>query len=244
MTKMSLNNIHEWPLMTRLLLCVLVFFAMLYLGYRFDLSKQILRYSETVQQETDLKQQLELIVNKNISIKNEVSHLPTLQNELNDWQKQLVDYDNLPEVLNQILKIGGDNHLFFSLFTPEASIKVDISLKQDADKTDTSGSDPNAATAPAAAPATATTTTPAGVNDDIYFEKVPIKVVVIGNYHQIADFMSQVANMPWIVVIGDFTISNENKTSIVGEAMAKQIEIQHLLSAEMTLDVYHTGEKN
>lgn len=233
MKKMSLSNIHEWPLMTKLLLFFLVFSASLYLGYRYDLSNQMQKLSRAEQQEVDLKQQVELVITKSNLIKSEVAHLPEMQAELGRWKKQLVDYNDLPEVLNQILKLGGDNHLYFSLFSPGASMKV--TLEQKSEET------PAPAAAPAPAPADASAAPPPEKRV-IQFNKVPIKVVVVGNYHQLADFISQVANMPYVVSIGNFTLSNENQTGLLGETLAKQAQDQNLLTAELTLDVYHTGE--
>lgn len=239
MKNMNLNSIHEWPLMTRLLLCFLVFSAVLYLGYKFDLSNQIQALSRDEQQEVNLKQQLELVIQKNKMIEAQVSHLPELQTALNKWKMQLVDYNELPQVLNQILKLGGDNHLFFSLFSPGESVKVTVEAKPAAPVDTAAPAAP--ASAPAPAPAPADTTAEANTHP-IQFDKIPIKVVVVGNYHQLADFISQVANMPWIVAVGNFTISNENAVTLLGETLAKQADTQHLLSAELTMDVYHIGE--
>lgn len=233
MTKLSLSNIHEWPLMTKLLLFFLVFCASLYLGYRYDLSSQIQKLSRAEQQEVDLKQQVELVITKSNIIKSEVAHLPEMQAQLGKWKKQLVDYNDLPEMLNQILKLGGDNHLYFSLFSPGESVKV--TLEQKSEET------PAAAAAPAPVPADASAAPPPQ-KEVIQFNKVPIKVVVVGSYHQLADFISQVANMPYIVAIGNFTLSNENQIGLLGETLAKQAQDQHLLTAELALDVYHTGE--
>jgi type IV pilus assembly protein PilO len=241
MTKMSLSNIHEWPLMTKLLVFFLVFCASLYLGYRYDLSSQILKLSRAEQQEVDLKQQIDFVIQKNNLIKLEVGKLPEMQAELGKWEKQLVDYNELPEVLNQILKLGGDNHLFFSLFSPGASMKVTVEAKPEEKPADAAAAAPAAAPAPAPAPTDAAAA-PAPPEHLIQFDKVPIKVVVVGSYHQLADFISQVANMPYVVAIGNFTISNENQTGLLGETLAKQAQEQHLLTAELALDVYHTGE--
>jgi type IV pilus assembly protein PilO len=231
MKNMTLNNIHEWPLMTRMLLLLLVFFAVLYLGYRFNLSRQIKDLTRAAAQEADLKQQIELVVRKNQVIQSEVVHLPELQAELSKWKKQLVDYNDLPELLNQILKLGGDNHLFFSSFTPGEPVKVDVKV---AAKSEDAAASASAPVDPAAPP-------PEPIKV-ISFSKVPIKVVVVGNYHELADFISQVANLPWIVAVGNFTISNENTSTLLGDAMAKQATAQNLLSAELVLDVYNAPE--
>lgn len=237
MKKMTLNNIYEWPLMTRLLLLGLIFSAALYLGYRYDLTAQMKKLSQAEQQEADIKQQIELVFRKNEIIKNEVSRLPELRTALVQMRKELVTYNELPNLLNSILKLGADNNLFFSLFAPAASVKVAMPEPVKIASAD------NPVSAPVATPPAASSEpAPPEPPKKYLFAKVPIKVVLVGTYHQIADFISQVANMPSIIVIGDFTISKESSNALLGEKLAKQAEAQHLLSAEMTLDVYHTLE--
>lgn len=203
MKKMTLNNIYEWPLMTQVLLLGLIFAVVFYLGYRFDISRQMLNLSRAQSAETDLKQQIELVIHKNKSIELEVSHLKTLQTELEKWNKQLVPYSELPQVLNEILKIAGDNHLYISSFSPEQSMAV----------------------------------------EKVSYLKVPIKTIVVGTFVQIADFISQIANLNRIVTINDFSISSKNEPMLLGEKLAKQAELQHLLSAEINLAIYHLPEE-
>jgi type IV pilus assembly protein PilO len=225
MKKMNLSNIYEWPLITKLLLFGLVFILAFYLGYWFDLSGQVQNLSHAKQQEDDLMQQIELVIRKDKLIQADVARLPGLQTELIKWKKQLVSFKELPELLNMVLKLGGDNHLFFSLFSPGEPENVTLT----ADST------------PANPPDQAAVVPEQNAKKIIYV-KVPIKVVVVGNYHQIASFISEVANMAWVVAIRNFTISNENETALLGAKLAKQAEAQRLLSAELMLDVYHLPE--
>lgn len=48
------------------------------------------------------------------------------------------------------------------------------------------------------------------VNREVYFEE-PLEIVVSGGYHQIADFVSRVSNMPRIVTLHDFSIKATDK---------------------------------
>src|SRR3990167_397753 len=105
MKSMTLSNIHEWPLMTRVLMLGLVFAATFYIGYRFDLAAQMLKLTRAQQQEVDLKEQVELTIRKNKMIQADISRLPALQAELETWTKQLIGYKDLPELLNDILKV-------------------------------------------------------------------------------------------------------------------------------------------
>lgn len=235
MKKMTLNNVYEWPLMTRLLLLGLIFFISFYLGYRMALSNLFSKLSAAEQKETDIKQEIEFVIHKSKVIQSEISHLPVLRRELDKWNKELVNYQDLPQLLNQILKLGADNHLFFSLFTPGESVNVPLPPRP------VEGVAPMQADV--AAPPPDPNAVPAPTDQKmIVYKQVPIKVVVVGNYHEIADFISQLANLPWIVDVGNFTITSEDQSSVLGERLAKQAAAQHLLSAEMVLNIYNLPE--
>lgn len=75
------------------------------------------------------------------------------------------------------------------------------------------------------------------VKDGAYL-KVSIQTIIVGGYHDIANFVSQIANMPKMVVIGDFTLSNEIKADVVGAKLADQANAENLLVAEMMLELY------
>lgn len=245
MKKMTFNNIYEWPLMTRLLLLGLIFLATFYIGYRYDVSAQMSALASATQLEDDTKKELELVIRKNKMTEQEILRLPALKAELAKWNKQLIQYDELPQLLNQILKIGGENHLFFSSFTPGEKVSVPLSpWLVEAPGGEVSFYKPpqNNAAHPGATttPATNANAAPAATSTEkkITYDKVPIKIVVIGGYHAIADFISQVTNLPWIVSVGQFVITSNPDESLLGAKVAKQASAQSLLTAEILLDVY------
>jgi type IV pilus assembly protein PilO len=74
---------------------------------------------------------------------------------------------------------------------------------------------------------------------DFYIE-VPIKIIVVGNYHQFAVFLSRIAEMSRIVTLHDFVISrNESaankQTKLTEEQLANAGE---LLTMEITAKIY------
>ncbi len=224
--------------MTRLLLLGLIFLLAFYVGYRYDVSNQIATLARVAQQEQDIKQEFELVIHKSKTTEQEILRLPTLKAELAKWNKQLISYDQLPQLLNEVLKIGAENHLFFSVFTPSEMVTVPLApWLVEAPGGEVSLYKPSATTTPTPDTPAADPNAPQ-LEKPITYNKVPIKVVVVGNYHEIAGFISQVANMPWIVAIGGFTITKETDSSLLGDKLAKQAVAQNLLSAEMTLDVY------
>ena len=130
-----------------------------------------------------------------------VLQFPEVLKLLNEWQGQLITGSNLPDLLNQILKIGAANHLQFSLFVPGAK-------KQ----------------------------------EDDYF-MVPIKVLVRGNYNQVANFISQVANLPQIVVISDFMMLKLANAAGVDEKETEDAGAANYLTTALTLEVYYLANK-
>ncbi len=70
-----------------------------------------------------------------------------------------------------------------------------------------------------------------GVQENDYI-KQPFYVVVTGNYVQTAQFIKQIAKLPWIVIIGNFTVSRVLQTNTIQP-----------LSTEIELDVYYMGKE-
>lgn len=79
------------------------------------------------------------------------------------------------------------------------------------------------------------------IKEGSYF-KVPIKAEVRGNYKQIANFISEIANMQSTVVVGDFILSR-----VTIDTNAKKGPLQptpqDLLKADIMLEIYYLGEK-
>lgn len=72
------------------------------------------------------------------------------------------------------------------------------------------------------------------VAQEIYFEE-PLEIIVSGSYHQIADFVSRVANMPRIVTLHDFTINTTGKTVFGSEG-------ERVLTMTITAKTYRYDE--
>ena len=74
---------------------------------------------------------------------------------------------------------------------------------------------------------------------DFYIE-VPIKIIVVGNYHQFAVFLSRVAEMSRIVTLHDFVISrNENHATKQEKLTEEQLaNAGELLTMEITAKIY------
>lgn len=198
MQNYSLSNIYEWPISIRGLLLGLIFVVVLYMGYYFDISKQMLQMASIKQQEENLKQQILFQINAKVEMANDIAKLPLITKTLLTWQDKLITPKELPELLNQILKMGAIDQLQFDFFNPGTEKKTDL------------------------------------------YSILPIKVVVTGSYHQIADFISQIANMPKIVLISELTIESK-ETSVTAQQNPVTPGVN--LTATLMLEVYHLVKK-
>lgn len=201
MKSLNFNTMYDWPAGAKAVVLGILFLVVFYFGYRWDITSLKSKYQDLVGQETDLKLQFESIVDKKETLKMELVQFPSLELMLKDWRKQLPTQDNLPELLNEILKMGASRHIFFTLFDPGDDVK----------------------------------------EKPYWF--VPIKMVMVGDYDQIAIFLSQLANMPWILAISDFVFSDENKNDMLGARLATIANEQNLLTAEVNLRIYFIPPK-
>lgn len=74
---------------------------------------------------------------------------------------------------------------------------------------------------------------------DFYIE-VPIKIIVVGNYHQFAVFLSRVAEMSRIVTLHDFVISRNESNTAKQEKLTEEklANAGELLTMEITAKIY------
>ena len=195
----DLKAVYTWPWAAKLFVIGMFCALIIYMGYFLDITNLVRTMRGIKQQELDVKQQFLSVFHQQSILEGDVAALPKLKALLISWQKKLVQPAALPELLNEILKMGTSNQLQFNLFTPLPEVKEGI------------------------------------------YTKVPIKVVIVGGYNQVAGFVSQVANMPWIVVIGDFTIAKMKQETAAEKA--KAVGDEHLLTADLMLEVYYLAKK-
>lgn len=122
MKNIDLNSIYRWPLSRQLIVFIIIFIVVFYLGYRFMLSGIFLQLEEAERQELDLKQQISLAITKENTLNQEIMQFKKFEQLLARWQAKLITEAEVPQLLNEILKIGAANQITFSLFNPSDEI--------------------------------------------------------------------------------------------------------------------------
>lgn len=194
------KNIYEWPAYGRAIILAIICFSVLFLGYFFDFSSLGDEIYKKYRQEHDLKQQLKLMFKTEEDMKESVSEFPKLMETLSQWRGQLIQADNLPDLLNQILKMGTASSVKFSLFAPGTRKEKDG------------------------------------------YAFVPIKVVMEGNYNQLASFISKIANLPQLVSVGDFVISKKGVAPLEPKSAGGAADNDGL-TCDLTLEVFLRAHK-
>jgi type IV pilus assembly protein PilO len=114
----NIKNVYEWPLYGRMIVMVIVALVVFYCGYLYDFSSLSSQIYSRYTQEKDLKQQVKSILKNEEKMSNLVSQFPEMVILRDQWRNQLINIDHLPDLLNQILKLGSLNQIKFTLFVP------------------------------------------------------------------------------------------------------------------------------
>lgn len=196
----DLKNIADLPFKVQIVVCCVLCALVIYFGYLWDISYQEKELQAIQNQEGDFKTQYQGIAVNLVNLQNDLSQLPQIRAAIEKQQAKLVKFASLPDLLNEILKVGTTNQLQFDLFSPGAPVK------------------------------------------EKYYLRVPITAIATGSYNQIANFFSQIANMPMIVVIGNYQIARPQ-----GKLNEKRLTTQagyiNQLQAQFVLNVYTLPEE-
>jgi len=129
MTNYDIKKMYDWPLGLRVLVIVLISIVLFILGYVIDVAHYKVSIASSMQQESNLKEQLQLMVDKQLNVKSSIEELPTEKLLLSRWQQNILSKDELPGMLNEILKIAQNNHLKVIAFDPVSEVKDGMYFK-------------------------------------------------------------------------------------------------------------------
>ncbi len=192
LNELTLDNLAIWPLPIKAGVIIICCLLVLGLGYWFDLRSMALQLTNAQQHENDLRIEFETKTAQAGNLAGYRQQLQQMQNILASMIKQLPDKTEIPNLLEDISKIGLNNGLHFQLFKPLPE------------------------------------------QDQGFFIELPIQMSVLGNYHQLGQFISQIAGLNRIVSLQDFSIEpNKNNSNALQNATAAPEEerlIMHVIA--------------
>ena len=116
MLKINYSSIYQWPLKRQIPIFAIIFIAVFFVCYKWSISDLKIQILAAQDQESDLKQQISMVISSETNQRSELTEYPVARDLLTTWQAKLITHSRLPDLLKQILKIGEANNIYFSLF--------------------------------------------------------------------------------------------------------------------------------
>jgi len=114
------NNIGSWPVTARIMVVVLLCVAILFAGYYFDTSDQLLNLDQADAKENTLKQELESKQAKAANLDAYKEQMKEMERSFGALLQQLPGKTEVADLLVDISRVGIISGLEFEYFKPEA----------------------------------------------------------------------------------------------------------------------------
>ncbi len=203
MTISSWNDIKKLPPQTKALavIVIIVFISLVYYLYFFR---------DTWQKRSELNDNLEVLQTQ-IKEKEKLAEVTALKETYKVALEKLPDQREIPGLFHSVALSGKDAGIEFLLFEPKAAVPKTM-VEQPGEKQKTSDllkPSTERKTQPQTAPGA---TKPAAGKKapelEPFYEEIPVKVSVIGNFPNIVSFFEKIAKLPRIINISDITIGD------------------------------------
>lgn len=162
---LDFNNIGSWPGALKVIVAVVVFAVLLFLGYNFHLKELQAQLERTEAQESTLRKEFSDKSFRAANLDAYKAQLVEIEERFGVLLQQLPSDTEVPGLLEDITQMGLNSGLEFESITLQPEVVQP------------------------------------------FYIELPIRIVVQGNYHDIATFVSSVAGLPRIVTLHDFDIA-------------------------------------
>ncbi len=119
---LDLGNIANWPLPARIVMVVMIFAAVLGLGYWLDIKDQGIRLETVEKKEIELRQTFEVKAKKAANLVAYEQQLEEIKESFGAMLRQLPNKTEVAELLVDISQTGLASGLEFELFKPQNEI--------------------------------------------------------------------------------------------------------------------------
>lgn len=162
---LDFNNMGSWPGALKVIVGILLFVVLLFLGYHFHLKDLQANLERTQGEEVKLRNEFAEKSFKAANLEAYKEQLVEIEERFGTLLKQLPSDTEVPGLLEDITQMGLNSGLEFESITLQPEVAQQ------------------------------------------FYIELPISIVVQGNYHDIATFVSSVAGLPRIVTLHDFDIA-------------------------------------
>lgn len=126
LNELDFSNIADWPLAARVFTIIVIAFAVLGLGYWFDIKDQQLRLDKAEKTETELKTEFETKARKAANLEAYEQQLEEMRQSFGAMLRQLPNKTEVADLLVDVSQTGLASGLEFDLFKPQAEVPRDF----------------------------------------------------------------------------------------------------------------------
>ncbi len=123
MENLKLDKIYDGPIYIRIIILIVVSIGLLLLAYFFDYKSLNTQYAANQDKIESVKDQFKSLIRKEMALENDTEEFNQLTLVYTQLKKQISPYSNINKVIDEILKAGSYNNIYFTNFNPNAEIK-------------------------------------------------------------------------------------------------------------------------
>lgn len=169
LNELTIDNIGIWPNWVKGVVIGVLCLLIILLFYFFDVKSLQSTLTQSQLEEQDLRSTFEVKYGQAVNLPAYKAQISEIQHLIVNMLGQLPQTLDVPNLIEDISKMGISAGLEFETIKPQPEVEKD------------------------------------------FYTELPIQITVTGNYHQLAEFVSNLANLQRIVTLDDFTIEQQNK---------------------------------
>ena len=210
----TINDIKKLSPQAKALIVILIVFIIAYLYYFYFLSDILSKMSELDKDYQDVQLQIKQKEKIALQFGKYQAEVEALKQNYKVALLKLPDQREIPGLFHSVALAGRDAGVEFLLFEPKAAVPKILDKPAGPSKASAMLKPSDQKQAEAQKPATPSTKSGDGKNLPVpepFYEEIPVKVTVTGNFQNIVRFFEKVAKLPRIVNISDISMGDRKE---------------------------------
>lgn len=232
----TINDIKKLSPQAKALIVIFIVFTMGYLYYVYFLSDTLTKRAELDKDYQDVQLQIKQKEKIALQLDKYKAEVEALKQNYKVALLKLPDQREIPGLFHSVALAGRDSGIEFLLFEPKPAVPKALDKPAGSPKVSAMHKPSDQRQAEAQNPATLPAKAGDGKNPPApapFYEEIPVKVTVTGNFQNIVRFFEKVAKLPRIVNISD--ISMEDRKEVKGRG--------YLITTSCTVKTYMFVDK-